>query len=322
MDTTQILSVCQGFKYEKCEKHNFVFRQGDTSNDKFYIILKGEVAVVNTQRLGDFGESLQCSQPDSAKSPRSMTFITASNAKSSSISSARDLESRRGSAAKAVKSLKNVDLGKFENKRPLQRQGCLESQDGSVNASRQPSAESGKKKIVNKMKAVYDAVKALRTMQRCIPSLKRIGDNGILSLTDLDSRAQGSTLGTLQHLDDVEGENEEDDEEDDKKDFEEYAQNYGKVVQYLGVGESFGEIALKKNQPRTASILCRVDCEFLTLEKQQFDEVFGKIEKEKEEFLVSVFPNLNSFSSANLNFLICCFKVKVFFGKNINLELD
>jgi len=305
MDTAQILNVCRGFKYEKCEKNNFVFKQGDNSNDKFYIILSGEVAVVNSQRLGDFGESLQGSNPDSAKSPRSMTFITASNTKSSTSSTGKDND-KRGSV---IKPLKNIDLGKFENKKPLLRQGCLESQEGSVNASRQPSAESGKKKIVSKMRAVYDAVKALRTMQRCIPSLGKLGEGGMRSLTDLESRAQGSTMGTLQHLDDVEGEREED--EDDKKEFEEYASSFGKVIQYLGVGESFGEIALKKNQPRTASILCRKECEFLTLEKQQFDEVFGKMEKEKEEFLGSVFPNLNSFSSANLNFLVCCFKVNI-----------
>jgi len=164
----------------------------------------------------------------------------------------------------------------------------MENQEevNSVNASRNPSTEAAKNKIAIKMRAVYDAVKALKTMQKFVPSLGKGIDSRRVSLTDVDSRNQVSTVATLNYLDDPE------EEPVDKKEFEEYANGFGKVTQYLGVGESFGENALKKDAPRSSGILCKTNCEFLTLEKQHFDEVFGQIQKEKEDFLVSVFPNL------------------------------
>ena len=306
MDKAQILNICQGFKYEIYEKNNFVFRQGDPSNNKFYIILSGEIAVVNSQRLGDFGElPLTSTNIFSAKSPRNKTFLTAtSHSKSSTVSSVKDLEKKVSS----VKTLNSLDIKKPDNKKTLTRKSCLLiPEDSSSPKISSVTSIDGGKKLVNKMRAVCDAVKALRTMQKCLPGSRKFGEQpGFRSLTDLDSKVQGSTVATLQHLD---IERELEDDEDGKKDFEDYVQNFGKVTQYLGVGESFGEIASKKNQPRSASILCRTRCEFLTLEKQQFDEVFGRIEKEKEEFLITVFPSLHSFSTANFNFLSCCFKV-------------
>jgi len=201
-----------------------------------------------------------------------------------------------------------LDVPKAENKRPLLRQKCLDTPEEarSINASRSPSTDIGKTKIATKMRAVYDAVKALKTMQKFVPSLGKGLDSKRLSLTDVDSRNQVSTVATLNYLD------VEDPEEEpvDKKEFEEFANSFGKVTQYLNVGESFGENALKKDAPRLSGILCKTNCEFLTLEKQHFDEVFGQIQKEKEDFLVSVFPNLNSFSSANFQFLVCCFKTE------------
>lgn len=291
MDMPKLLNLCQGFKYETCKRGEFVYRQGDSSNQKFYVVLSGEVAIVNTQRLGDFGEA-----PVSAtiaKSPMSQTFLTSmgSSSKKSLVLSARDSDRKIASLKEFVS----------ERKKAIKRlEGINDNRDDTGDAQPLSATDVGKSKTVTKLRAVYDAVKALRTMQKCLPSLKK----GVSSLNDIEKK-DSTAPGTLQYLD--EG---EDDNKEGRKDFEALANQYGNVTQYLGVGESFGEQALKKNVPRQSSIMCSENCEFLTLEKQQFDDVFGKIEKEKEEFLRTVFPMLNSFSSANANFLMCCFKTE------------
>lgn len=292
MDMPKLLNLCQGFKYETNQRGNFVYKQGDSSNEKFYIILSGEVAIVNSQRLGDFGVTQAVSLP--IKSPSSQTFLTSTNSasKKSLILSARESD-------KKIVSLKEFVS---ERKKALKRlEGIGNTEETDENAVSQPASTTNASKIkpVNKLRAVYDAVKAMRTMQKFLPTVKKPE-----SLNDLERR-ESTAVGTLQYLDDM-----EDEEQAGRKEFESLASSYGKVVQYLGVGESFGEQALKKNAPRQSSILCSANCEFLTLEKQQFDDLFGRIEKEKEEFLKTVFPLLTSFSSANYNFLVCCFKTE------------
>ncbi len=49
-----------------------------------------------------------------------------------------------------------------------------------------------------------------------------------------------------------------------------------KRVAVLGRGEYFGEIALVESVPRTASVRALVDCELLSLEKEDFDRRVGK----------------------------------------------
>ncbi len=319
----QILNVCKCFKYEKCEKRDFVFKQGEPSNDKLYIILSGELAVINSQKLGDFGEIISAiTLPDTIKTLRSQTFLTgskefsSSNSKRSMILSSRDLERKiTGGSIKSIKSIKDVD-----EKKGLMKQNGGDLDIGEVNEdrefSRRASIEAAAGPKVNKMKLVYDAVKALKMMQRFAPKMKKAGDNNtsLKTLTDIERReGAGSTVATLQCLDEGEAEVEDDEE---KKEFEAYVEAFGKITQYLGEGDSFGEKALKKSgQKNAASIMCRTPCEFLTLGKRQFDEVFGQIEKEKEEFLNSVFPTLSSLSSANFQFLVCCFKVRKLLSK-------
>lgn len=67
------------------------------------------------------------------------------------------------------------------------------------------------------------------------------------------------------------------------------------TMQEIGVchkGDCFGELALLKKQPRTATVQCRSDCHFAVLSKADFDRIMGKIKEmllnRKVEFLLSV----------------------------------
>jgi CRP-like cAMP-binding protein len=48
-------------------------------------------------------------------------------------------------------------------------------------------------------------------------------------------------------------------------------------VRVLNVGDSFGEIALVTRSKRTATIVCREDCDFMILSKQSFDKILGTL---------------------------------------------
>jgi len=57
-------------------------------------------------------------------------------------------------------------------------------------------------------------------------------------------------------------------------------------------GDCFGELALLKKQPRTATVQCRSDCHFAVLSKPDFDRIMGKVKEmllnRKVDFLLSV----------------------------------
>lgn len=52
-----------------------------------------------------------------------------------------------------------------------------------------------------------------------------------------------------------------------------------KVVMDYKPGDYFGELALLKNQPRAASIVCVTDCTLVVLERESFKRMLGPIEE-------------------------------------------
>eukprot|EP00330_Aristerostoma_sp_ATCC50986_P001339 CAMPEP_0114584112 /NCGR_PEP_ID=MMETSP0125-20121206/7829_1 /TAXON_ID=485358 ORGANISM="Aristerostoma sp., Strain ATCC 50986" /NCGR_SAMPLE_ID=MMETSP0125 /ASSEMBLY_ACC=CAM_ASM_000245 /LENGTH=98 /DNA_ID=CAMNT_0001778211 /DNA_START=93 /DNA_END=392 /DNA_ORIENTATION=+ len=57
MTKQDILELCKCFQYEYLDFGKFVFKQGDASNNKFYVILSGEVAIIITKSsVGDWGK--------------------------------------------------------------------------------------------------------------------------------------------------------------------------------------------------------------------------------------------------------------------------
>ena len=50
---------------------------------------------------------------------------------------------------------------------------------------------------------------------------------------------------------------------------------------FLGVGASFGELALLEDKPRAATIICLENTKFATLEKEQFNKIMGRMLRNK-----------------------------------------
>lgn len=44
-------------------------------------------------------------------------------------------------------------------------------------------------------------------------------------------------------------------------------------------GDYFGELALIKNQPRAANIICKTDCTLVVLDRDSFKRMLGPIEE-------------------------------------------
>jgi CRP-like cAMP-binding protein len=50
-------------------------------------------------------------------------------------------------------------------------------------------------------------------------------------------------------------------------------------VNELGVGETFGELALIENKPRKATIICKENCDFATLDRASYSELLEEADR-------------------------------------------
>ena len=52
-------------------------------------------------------------------------------------------------------------------------------------------------------------------------------------------------------------------------------------VAELERGEAFGELALLREQPRTATVVCKKDSMFLKLDKKSYNRILGGFDKDR-----------------------------------------
>jgi len=403
-DNNTMLNLCKQFTFEQVNVGEFVLKQGDVSNNKFYIVLSGEVAVIIGQKnIGQFGDDFIPYEPVK-KTPKKAPKILING-------SVQDTDTKRGSRvsvesrkAATVNSLQAPERNSSVSKEsPGRILDCSIMERGTPfrtppKNQRQPSPISKSEARANeptpprtgfgglkKMRAMVRMVTAVNGLKKAAEPRREEGNPEYFShkaaaLMDMGPRfhatepkrhvvtppreqqqsrgvkkmrtivkmfsamrglkkeagerregsSNGSNMkgeaGTLAYLDKESEESEEEEEnwaDIEKQKFEEYADKFGKIVRYLKEEESFGELALKNNSKRTASILCKTDCEFLVIEKQQFDVLFGQEQKDKEEFLRMVFPSLgtNITSRDNFNYLVYSFKAESYGrGQNIIAE--
>src|SRR5574343_604456 len=66
-------------------------------------------------------------------------------------------------------------------------------------------------------------------------------------------------------------------------------------VTVLNDGAAFGELALIKDQPRSASILCETDTHFAILSKEDYMNIIGKLEARRLEIFIEFLHNIPIF---------------------------
>ena len=78
------------------------------------------------------------------------------------------------------------------------------------------------------------------------------------------------------------------------------AELYGDHLCDLGKGVMFGELALSENKPRQATIMCKTECMFMIIKKEQFDIIkkFHTTEMNfRKDFLLKVMPKLEEINA-------------------------
>jgi len=72
-------------------------------------------------------------------------------------------------------------------------------------------------------------------------------------------------------------------------------------VNILPTGASFGELALLSHNPRAATIICREECDFAVLEKEDFKKILKSSEEKKLLEEMNFFQSLSIFKNWNFN---------------------
>jgi len=317
MDHSNILALCKGFGHEHIPIGRFVFQKGDPSNNKFYVILSGKIGIVIPRK----NNVIVPKRPSIRKS------ILKQNSQKPSfepipIKSPRDRsqspeeENRESSSKKRSLIVNDSRRATF-----ISNQSESESSKSGFNINLVKVPEGQSEKSASPFKHARSPRRS-KTFQGIISSMilkkekeaEQETENPVVPMIPIESIRQ-ETPEILSPRD------EEEDEDDtppvdynefrDKGKFEEYASRFGVLVRYMGPGESFGELALKNNAPRSASVLCSDDCEFLVITKQQFEQIFEKKDREKEEFIKTTFPFLASMSTFIANYVLLSFKVRV-----------
>ena len=88
---------------------------------------------------------------------------------------------------------------------------------------------------------------------------------------------------------------------------------YSQTVAELHAGDSFGELAILKKVPRSASVICKQDCEFLSVTKEDFEEVLKSTanqELEAKRSFLRTYAIFETLSDAELTRISECCTVK------------
>jgi CRP-like cAMP-binding protein len=102
--------------------------------------------------------------------------------------------------------------------------------------------------------------------------------------------------------------------------------NWGKQVATLAKGAIFGELALLNGQPRSASVTCITNCEFLIIERAEFDAVLKRemerFREEKLKFMKNHIPGVRDLPPQRLDKTMYCLVKETFPKGHVFLRQD
>lgn len=297
MDFPNLLSLCQGFEYERVPYKKFVFRKGDASNNKFYVIISGKVAIVapkadtKTPPIPIQQSYKVASDPKSTTGIESVSPTSANRHMSNFSGFRRTLIPRSMSPKKLTTQLSNYN------------HNMLPARKSVLNSPKKTSLKN-QKTMWGPLSLLYskDANSSSHQLSPKKNSTKLANSQSFSSLMDAEKQ---STPRDWVEEDSVI-------EMSDNRPFGQFLADIGSLIRYMDAGEGFGELALKNNAPRSASVVCSADCEFLIITKKQFKHLFLEKEHEKEQFLRETFPFLNSISTISFNYILFSFKTEVY----------
>ena len=252
-----------------------MIREGDASNDKFYIILSGKVSVklkkdFNVYAKQNIAELQRLQQIDSETG---LLPIIESNESSSATQGSKFLNDKGG---QSKINPQNTKFNKTSYSRILDEDE-EEDEDDDVDPS-QP-VKTAVKKRCSLMPALSrhtppEHIRKTKRTQTMAPGTM-LGKNNLSPEIRKERQAAGLEIN-----------------------------EHGTVNKVLEQGEAFGEKALTNpGAKRTASIYTVTDCEFIIVQKTDFLSIvnrFNKTNRTKVEFILANIPNLDKVNSRHI----------------------
>lgn len=307
-------------KYETLPAGHYVFKEGDPSNDKFYIILSGRVSVVLKSDSNVFMSENQATPqakeekrvPGRASRPSTKTKLPEPDSPISSIKdevfnsfkkatsekdgfSAMSLTSLNStSPTSSLTSLKAHSIRKLSVfARSVARFSAIYKKKTDVIHETEEEHKQKIKVQVDRLKEIANKASEGRTLARSeSPEFKRKSTKRRTKRQDTQVRLE-----------------------------------LGVINKEVKEGEAFGERALtSKDSKRSASILTNTDCEFIVVMKKDYVNIMGRYNKEdrlKMEFLKENLPYVDKISSSSvLKDYLYIFHNELLYRGNTVLEED
>ncbi|KAL4509922.1 hypothetical protein ABPG72_010115 [Tetrahymena utriculariae] len=292
-----------------------VFEFGDTG-DKFYIILQGEVYILSPTQLGIALQQIEKQKEEQAidKLKQESTLQDqkkSANFNQSQISNDKINELQRNPSRHKM-SCKNLATGEDE-----QNPNSFSSSSPVQQIKRQQ--ENLRKQAINRnhnQQKLNDSFSSFASSEQT--PLNQESENYSIfnekdQQTDQDetservrSRNSSFSSGKSQSIRPMQLSLNERQKEEKKyfieqKIYQKYPNFY--IVKKLQTGDNFGEIALRMDKERTATIVCKSSCKFAVISKKGFQHILGDFFRiqleEKEQFL----QNIELFQGYNFAFL-------------------
>lgn len=280
-------------KIEKAGSGMLLFRQGDKSNGKCYVILKGKVVVIRNNNKetessvesSDFSDTeSQSSDEDSYQKPGMKNLVQ--RTRSNSILKPTLITPRN---AKKQQS-------RFS---PIRILNSNERKENSfsflVHAQQKkdpPTFNIEALQEINKFQQEQDEIKEKKREQQRQLRKQRRNEKEERKLQKFDNLLKGYP-----------------------KMMKRIILSYGVPVATIGPGQMFGQYALISNDPRNAGIYCMEDSHFMTFDHQTFSLIkkfYNQEFNQRRKFIQSVLPILESFSEERTIQTIQYFEPEIF----------
>ena len=274
--------------YEFVPAGQFVFCEGDLSNDKFYIVLSGTVSVILksdpnvfmkenivqsflTKRIMHQIEQLEQEDTEKKQRPQNLPL-----AKQNAL--------KKTDQSNAIKRLSAFarSLGKFSNlNRKVKEKRSSADEDKHMQKIKHKVEELKElgRRAFEEQAGTGKLQEAEEKLNQALNELEEVEEEKEPHLAPPRKKtASTDTRSTLQNL----------------AESDSMVANFGVVNKEINEGDAFGERALtSKDARRAASILAKTDCEFIILMKKDYLNITGKYNKEnkiKLEFLKQNLP--------------------------------
>lgn len=275
-----------------------MYRSGETSNNKFYVVLSGEVAIIAPQHWDPstpkksgrhitilLNDELEQTPPSrSSQIPQSLLFSQ------KTLSSAEDLRLSRG----------------FSIHKPVDQLLALPSStdlDVPLSGSRSPI--SGARTPRTPRKSIMKVVAAKRFQDRLSEALSgKKARSRILEDEDEEEREKRLQLQA-------------------EEEFKVLTSRYGHLENVFVRGSGFGDMSTQlfaywllicfllvasdarvTDTKRTETALCKYDAELVVIDSENYENFIQKARNVRKEFITNVFSSFGTFSSTTVKNLI------------------